>query len=81
MNKGLERKLEQYSQPKQFECFWGDGYRDKDNKSLLAYHDQDFFNVLVGYDEKMISDIDDLRVNEKLNLNCITGEHWVRRIA
>ena len=31
---------------KQFECFWGDGYRNKDNKSLLAYHDIDFFNEL-----------------------------------
>lgn len=66
---------------KQFECFWGDGYRDKDNKSIMSYHDEDFFNELVGYDELMIGRVHDLRVNEMLNLNCITGEHWVRRIA
>jgi hypothetical protein len=65
---------------RQFECFWGDGYRDKDNKSIMSYQDIDFFNELVGYDELMIERVNDLRVNEKLSLNCITGEHWVRRI-
>ena len=34
---------------KQFECFWGDGYRGEENKSILAYHDVDFFNEDRGY--------------------------------
>ena len=66
---------------KQFECFWGDGYRDASNKSILAYHDLDFFTEDRGYEELMIGNIHDLKVNEVLNLNCVTGEHWVRRIA
>ena len=66
---------------KQFECFWGDGYRSKDNKSLLAYHDIDFFNELVGYEQEDIDYIDAMEIDEVINLNCVTGEHWVRRIS
>ena len=66
---------------KQFECFWGDGYRNKDNKSLLAYHDIDFFNELVGYEQEDIDYIDAMEIDEVINLNCVTGEHWVRRIS
>ena len=80
MNKGLERKLEHYTQPKQFECFWGDGYRGDDNKSTMSYHDVDFFDELIGYDELIIGRVHDLEVNEVLNLDCVTGQHWVRRI-
>ena len=66
---------------KQFECFWGEGYRDKDNKSILAYHDIDFFTEDRGYECDVIYDLNDLRINEVMNLNCVTGEHWVRRIS
>jgi hypothetical protein len=66
---------------KQFECFWGDGYRNKDNKSLLAYHDIDFFNELVGYEQEDIDYIDAMEIDEVINLNCVTGQHWVRRIS
>lgn len=65
---------------KQFECFWGDGYRDRDNKSIMSYHDEDFFTEERGYEERWIDQIEMLRVDEILNLNCITGQHWVRRI-
>ena len=66
---------------KQFECFWGDGYRNKDNKSLLAYHDIDFFNELVGYDQENIDEINKLEVGDRADFTYMTGEHWVRRIS
>jgi len=67
---------------KQFECFWGDGYRDASNKSILAYHDEDFFNEDRGYEENWIERIKALEIDEVFNLNCaMTGEHWVRRIV
>jgi hypothetical protein len=80
--KGLERKLEHYShhQQRQFECFWGDGYRGDDNKSILAYHDFDFFNEDRGYEREDIDYIDAMEIDEVINLNCVTGQHWVRRI-
>lgn len=65
---------------KQFECFWGDGYRGEENRSILAYHDEDFFNEERGYDKIDIVGINGLNINEV----CIfpeSGEHWVRRIA
>jgi hypothetical protein len=67
---------------KQFECFWGDGYRDSksDNKSILAYHDVDFFTEDRGYEQNDITDILELEINEIVNLDCVTGQHWVRRI-
>lgn len=81
MSKGLERKIEHYSHDKrEYECFWGDGYRNKDNKSLLAYHGFDFFNELVGYEQENIDYIDAMEIDEVINLNCVTGQHWVRRI-
>ena len=67
---------------KQFECFWGDGYRDASNKSILAYHDEDFFNEDRGYEGNWIERIKALEIDEVFNLNCaMTGEHWVRRIV
>ena len=66
---------------KQFECFWGDGYRNKDNKSLLAYHDIDFFNELVGYEQENIDEINNLEIGERADFTYMTGEHWVRRIS
>ena len=80
MNKGLERKLEHYTQPKQFECFWGAGYRGDDNKSILEHHDEGYFSEDRGYDKNDIIDILELEINEIVNLDCITGQHWVRRI-
>jgi len=66
---------------KQFECFWGDGYRDASNKSILAYHDEDFFNEDRGYEPHDIEDIKQLEVGQYINLSCVTGEHWVRRMS
>jgi len=66
---------------KQFECFWGDGYRGDDGKSILAYHDIDFFNELVGYDQENIDEINNLEIGDRADFSYITGEHWVRRIA
>jgi len=65
---------------RQFECFWGDGYRGDDGKSILAYHDIDFFNELVGYDQENIDEINDLEIGDRADFSYITGEHWVRRI-
>ena len=66
---------------KQFECFWGAGYRDNDNKSIIAYHNQDFFTLDRGYEQDDINDIGDLYINEIKNLDCVTGQHWVRRVS
>ena len=66
---------------KQFECFWGDGYRDEDNKSMLAYHDEDFFTEDRGYGEVEIDMVKSLDVNDYAEFSCITGNHWVRRIV
>jgi len=66
---------------KQFECFWGDGYRGEENKSILAYHDIDFFTEDRGYESHDIEDIDQLEIGAYINLSCVTGEHWVRRMS
>ena len=66
---------------KQYECFWGDGYRGADNKSIIEYHDEGFFNSFRGYDEEHIWKIQDLEVGDKADLTCMTGEHWVRRMS
>lgn len=66
---------------KQFECFWGDGYRDASNKSILEYHDEGFFNNFRGYDDEYIYQIHDMEVNDKVYLTQMGEEHWVRRIA
>jgi hypothetical protein len=65
---------------KTFECFWGDGYRSKDGKSILAYQDQGFFDLLKGYSEDDIWQIDGLEVGEYARFQ-ESGDHWVRRIA
>ena len=64
---------------KLFECFWGDGYRGADNRSILAYHDQDFFNEDRGYSIEDLELIDYLQVGEYAEFK-EGGEHWVRRI-
>jgi hypothetical protein len=66
---------------KQYECFWGDGYREDDNKSILVYHLEDFFNHFQGYDDMAVHMIDMLNIGDKLDLTDESGEHWVRRIA
>lgn len=66
---------------KTFECFWGDGYRADDGKSILAYHDQDFFTVDRGYDLIDIERLLSIPVGEVMDFNCITGEHWIRRMS
>jgi len=66
---------------KQFECFWGAGYRGEENKSILAYHDENFFSEDRGYEQNDITDILELEINEIVNLDCVTGQHWVRRIV
>ena len=65
---------------KQFECFWGDGYRSNDKKSTLAYYDLEFFNELRGYGDEEIHIVDMLEVGDRAEFN-ESGEHWVRRIA
>lgn len=64
---------------KTFECFWGDGYRGDDGKSILAYQDQGFFDLLKGYSEDDIWQIDGLEVGEYAEFK-ESGDHWVRRI-
>ena len=64
---------------KQFECFWGDGYRH-DNKSILEYHDLHFFNEDRGYSFKDATKISTLQVGEYAEFK-EGGDHWVRRIV
>lgn len=73
--------FEKEKEIKQFECFWGDGYRGKDNKSTLAYHNQYFFNEFRGYEEEHIEKVNSLEINEQVYLTQMGEEHWVRRIA
>jgi hypothetical protein len=80
MSKGLERKIEHYSQPKLFECFWGDGYRGPDNRSILELHNDEFFNVDRGYSIEDLESIDTLQVGEYAKFQ-ESGDHWVRRIV
>lgn len=78
--KGLERTSEQYSyDTKEYECFWGEGYRH-DNRSTLAWHGEEFFSEDRGYQADDIEDIKNLDINESINLSCVTGEHWIRRV-
>lgn len=65
---------------KQFECFWGNGYRGEDDKSILAYHDQDFFTEERGYEPKEIECIKNLYIGEDYVFSSPFGEHWVRRM-
>jgi hypothetical protein len=65
---------------KQYECFWGDGYREDDNKSILVYHLEDFFNHFQGYDDENVYKIHNMEVNDKVYLSEMGEEHWVRRI-
>ena len=65
---------------KSFECFWGAGYRDEDNKSTLAYHPLEFFSIENGYDQKDIDNIRDLYAGENYDLDGVFCEHWIRRI-
>lgn len=65
---------------KTFECFWGDGYRANDNKSIMAYHDQDFFTEDRGYDKIDIVGINGLNIDEVCKFK-ESGDHWVRRIS
>ena len=66
---------------KQFECFWGKGYRGKDNRSILAYHNEDFFNEERGYGDMECHMISTLEIGDQLDISDISGDHWVRRIA
>jgi len=69
-----------FEESKQFECFWGDGYRADDNKSILAYYDQDFFNQDRGYGEMECHMISTLEKGDSLDISDVSGHHWVRRI-
>jgi L-ascorbate metabolism protein UlaG (beta-lactamase superfamily) len=66
---------------KLFECFWGDGYRGDDNKSILAYHDMDFFTEDRGYEQEYINDIANLEIGDYADFSFVTGNHWVRRMS
>lgn len=79
--KGLERTSEQYSyDTKEYECFWGEGYRHSDNRSTIEWHGEEFFSEDRGYQPHDIEDIKNLDIDESINLSCVTGEHWIRRI-
>jgi hypothetical protein len=78
--KGLERKIEHYSHDsREFECFWGDGYRSEVAKSILAYHDIDFFTEDRGYWNDDIHKVKHLIIGETVRFD-ENGDHWVRRI-
>lgn len=65
---------------KQFECFWGDGYRGEENRSILAYNNLDFFTFERGYSEDDINEVEGLGLGDYAQFQeC--GDHWVRRIA
>jgi hypothetical protein len=66
---------------KTFECFWGDGYRGEDGKSIMAYHDQDFFTLDRGYGDMESHMISTLEIGDRLDISDISGDHWVRRIS
>jgi hypothetical protein len=66
---------------KMYECFWGDGYRGANNMSILEYHPLDYFTENRGYDLDHIQEVNDLKIGDKANFNCMTGEHWVRRMS
>ena len=65
---------------KTFECFWGEGYRH-DNRSNLEWHGADFFTEDRGYQPHDIEEILSLEIDGFINLSCVTGEHWVRRVS
>lgn len=65
---------------KTFECFWGLGYRGDDNKSIMAYHDEDFFTNERGYGDMECHMVSTLEVGDQLDITDICGEHWVRRV-
>ena len=66
---------------KLFECFWGDGYRDQSNRSLLELKTIDFFTEDRGYDSISAKGIDGLNIDEVCVFNEDGSEHWVRRIV
>ena len=65
---------------KTFECFWGDGYRDSENKSIFTYHNLDFFNADRGYGDMECHMISTLEIGDELDITDISGEHWIRRV-
>lgn len=65
---------------KKFECFWGDGYRDIDNKSIIAYYDESFFTEDRGYSEEEIKEINSIAIGDYADFQ-ESGSHWVRRMA
>ena len=72
--------VEDDSEEKIYECFWGAGYRKDDLKSTLAYHPFEFFSIDNGYEPKDISNIKNLYAGEGYDLDGIFCEHWIRRI-
>ena len=66
---------------KTFECFWGNGYRTKDNKSIMRYENENFFTEDRGYSEMVITWVKSLEVDDHIDLEDLSGRHWVRRIV
>jgi hypothetical protein len=67
-----------------YECFWGEGYY-QNNRSHLEWHEVDlneaeFFTEDKGYHPHDVENIRALDIGQSLNLSCITGEHWIRRV-
>lgn len=71
--------MEDLNMNKIFECFWGEGYH-QNNRSILEWHDLEFFSEERGYHPHDVENIRALRVGQTLNQSCITGEHWIRRV-
>jgi hypothetical protein len=80
MSSGIKLKVRE-TMPKLFECFWGYGYRDASNRSLLELKTIDFFTEEKGYDLISFKGIDGLNIDEVCIFNENENEHWVRRIA
>jgi len=66
---------------KLFECFWGEGYRDASNRSLLELKTIDFFTEDRGYDSISVKGIEGLNIDEVCIFNEDGNDHWVRRIS
>jgi hypothetical protein len=62
-----------------YECFWGEGYH-QNNRSTLEWHEEEFFTEAKGYDPEDIESIQAMSIGQSINLSCITGEHWIRRV-
>jgi hypothetical protein len=69
-----------WDKTKEFECFWGYGYVNPEEKSKLEYHGLDFFTEANGYDFGDFKEINNLDVGDTCNMAQASNEHWIRRM-